>query len=117
MSPQPFYFAVPDVSSTPIVCVGGGELISYYQRQGSQMVRGFCSRCGSRLFNVAFLGIGSHPSIFNTFPFDPAFHLEYRQRRLTVEEEEAHERLPKLMDVYREWGGSGQAAYRDAGSH
>jgi hypothetical protein len=104
-----FYLEMTDAHHTPIVCVAGSEMIVYYHRPSSDnlTVRVFCSRCGSRVVNIGYLGVGSFPSIFDSFPFHPALHTRYGHSRFTVEEEREQRQLPRLVDWLTEWGGSG----------
>jgi len=107
-----FYFGVSDVNNTPIYCVKGDELIKYYH-SGSN-VRAFCSNCGTRIFNVGMIGVGSFPSIFNSFPFNPTCHLYYGECRTRELPDgytcEFPDGLPKVLDMFAEVGGSGLQA-------
>ena len=106
-----FHFEMTQAAVTPIVCVSGSELICYYHRASSDnlTVRAFCSRCGSRLVNIGYLGVGSFPSIFDTFPFRPVCHTRYGHSRFTVQEEREQRQLPRLVDWFAHQGGSGLA--------
>ena len=104
-----FYFELPEAQQTPVVCVSGSELIVYYHRPSSDncIVRAFCSRCGSRLFNLCSLGVGSFPSIFDSFPFRAALQSGYSHCRFTEQEQREQRQLPRLLHWFEGYGDSG----------
>jgi hypothetical protein len=83
----------------------GQHAIGEYQKT-DRSLRQFCKQCGGHLFtvhpkwNLVDVFAASIPS----FPFRPEVHVNYAESVLHI-----HDGLPKLRDLPKEMGGSGEA--------
>jgi hypothetical protein len=86
------------------VTKGAGNVASYNKTPRS--TRSFCKACGGHLFAV-------HPhweltdvyaAMIPEYPFKPAVHVNYQETVLHI-----RDGLPKLKDLPKEMGGSGEA--------
>jgi hypothetical protein len=83
---------------------GAERIVSYNQTERS--ARTWCKSCGGHLFT-------EHPlwqltdvfaATIPSFPFKPGVHVNYQETVLRI-----RDGLPKLKDVPKELGGSGEA--------
>ena len=68
--------------------------------------RRWCSRCGGHLFtgHPAWNLVDVYAASIPDFPFRPAVHVHYQESVLPI-----RDGLPKLRDLPKEMGGSGEA--------
>ncbi|HTT09630.1 MAG TPA: hypothetical protein VMG60_01975 [Burkholderiaceae bacterium] len=88
------------------VCITrGADNIGTYNRTRRSDRKG-CKSSGGHLF-TAHPGWGLidvHAAVIPDFPYEAAVHVTYQETRLPM-----HDGLPKLRDVPKEMGGSGEA--------
>lgn len=84
----------------------GEEHIGAYNKT-PKSARKWCRHCGGHLFtdHPHWNLVDVYAATIPTFPFKPAVHVNYQESVLPV-----RDGLPKLKDLPKEMGGSGEAA-------
>jgi hypothetical protein len=82
----------------------GADHIGSYEKT-PRSVRKWCKRCGGHLFteHPHWQLIDVYAATIPEFPFKPGLHVNYQDTVLHL-----HDGLPKLKDVPKELGGSGE---------
>jgi hypothetical protein len=85
------------------VTKGADEIGTYAKTPGSQ--RKWCKKCGGHVFtdHPAMGMIDVYAAITPKSPFSPALHVHYGEKVLSVKDG-----LPKMKDMPKEFGGSGE---------
>jgi len=85
------------------VTKGADEIGTYAKTPGSQ--RKWCKKCGGHVFtdHPAMGMIDVYAAITPKSPFNPALHVHYGEKVLSVKDG-----LPKMKDMPKEFGGSGE---------
>ena len=83
----------------------GNEHIGVYNKTPTNF-RHWCTNCGGHLFSklAAWDLVDVFAGTIPDFPFKPAVHVHYRETVLPMKDG-----LPKLKDLPKEMGGSGEA--------
>lgn len=83
----------------------GAEQLGSYQKTPNS-VRKWCIRCGGHVLtdHPGMQLVDVYAAVIPDFPFQPALHVHYQETRLRL-----RDGLPKLKDVPKEMGGSGES--------
>lgn len=83
----------------------GAEQLGSYQKTPNS-VRKWCTRCGGHVLtdHPGMQLVDVYAAVIPDFPFEPALHVHYQETRLRL-----RDGLPKLKDVPKEMGGSGES--------
>jgi hypothetical protein len=83
----------------------GGDLIGEFHRT-DRSLRKWCTKCGGHLFtdHPMWNLVDVYAAVIPTFGFQPGVHVNYQESVLRVKDG-----LPKLKDLPKEMGGSGEA--------
>lgn len=82
----------------------GAENIDTYNKT-PRSYRKWCKKCGGHLFNEhpGWGLIDVYAAVIADFPYRPAIHVNYQETKLRMKDG-----LPKMKDVPKEMGGSGE---------
>jgi hypothetical protein len=85
------------------VVQGAGQIETYSKTPRS--ARKWCTRCGGHLFteHPAWELVDVYAATIPDFPFKPALHVNYQETVLRI-----RDGLPKLRDLPKDMGGSGE---------
>src|SRR5262245_55819202 len=82
----------------------GAALLGEFHRSATSH-RKFCKSCGGHVLtdHPTFKLVDVYAAVIPDLPFDPALHLNYQEKVLSVKDG-----LPKFKDMPRDFGGSGE---------
>ena len=85
------------------VTKGEGNVATFQKSENAR--RKYCSACGGHLMtdHPVWKLVDVYAATTPTFPFHPALHVNYQEKVLPI-----HDGLPKMKDLPKEMGGSGQ---------
>jgi hypothetical protein len=83
--------------------VAGAEYVGSFNKT-PRSYRKWCTNCGGHLFTEhPHWGLTDvYAAVIPGFPYQPGVHVNYQETRLRIKD-----RLPKMKDVPKEMGGSG----------